>query len=109
MIILKYKEGFTLIELILVIALIGILAVLIVPNVIKTLNKADQKLLKILEQQVEDAADMYIEDYCRNPISDSYDCDLTTTDNDTFSGTLDLDILVSLGYLNEVSIRNTNK
>lgn len=108
-IILKYNKGFTLVELIIVIALIGLMAILIVPSVIKTLNKADQKLLKIQEQQVEDAAEIYLEDYCLSPLNDTYECPLSYTIDSSgeilYSGELDLDVLIENKYMDEVNIK----
>lgn len=67
------KKGFTLIELLAVIAIIGILAVLILPDLISIVGDATDKDMKIQENNISDAAKLYINDYCINPIGD-YDC-----------------------------------
>ena len=66
------KKGFTLIELIAVMAIVGVLSIMIVPNVIKLLNGSMEDTMKITENEVVDAANLYVEDYCRNPINDEY-------------------------------------
>ncbi len=66
------KKGFTLVELIAVIAVIGLLSIMVVPNVIELLNKSSYDSMKIVENEVLDAANLYIEDYCKNPIDDEY-------------------------------------
>lgn len=66
------KKGFTLVELIAVIAIIGVLSIMVIPRVIDLLNEANTDTMTISEHEVLDAANLYIEDYCRNPISDDY-------------------------------------
>ena len=66
------KKGFTLIEIIAVIAIVGVLSIMIIPKVIDLLNDANNDTMVISEHEVLDAADLYIEDYCRNPISADY-------------------------------------
>jgi prepilin-type N-terminal cleavage/methylation domain-containing protein len=105
---MKDKKGFTLIELLAVIILIGVLSVLVVPNVIDSINKSDQKLFVLQEQEVEDAAKIYIEDYCLSPIEDSYVCPLSHTifsGELLYSGEIDLNVLVANNYIDEVSLK----
>ncbi len=66
------KKGFTLVELIAVIAIIGILSVMIIPDVIDLFNKSNNDSMIIVENEVLDAANLYIEDYCKNPIDDEH-------------------------------------
>ncbi len=68
------KKGFTLVELLAVIAIIAILVVFIVPNVLNTYSTNKSTLSKIQKDQIESATEMYINDYCINPISDDYTC-----------------------------------
>ena len=56
------KKGFTLIELLAVIALIGILVTLAVPNLVDYLNNASDAGMKNQENNMKDAAKIYIED-----------------------------------------------
>lgn len=62
------KKGFTLIELLAVIALIGILVSLVVPNLVDYLNNASDAGMKNQENNMKDAAKIYIEDHCNNPL-----------------------------------------
>ena len=65
------KKGFTLVELIAVIAILGILVLLVAPNVIGMFSRGVSDTMKIQETNVLDAAKLYIEDFCRNPIDKS--------------------------------------
>ena len=66
------KKGFTLIEILAVIAIIGMLSIMIIPGVVKLFNGAIDDTMKVSENEVLDAANLYLEDYCRNPIDDEY-------------------------------------
>ena len=66
------KKGFTLVELIAVIAIIGILAILVLPDIVEYFNETSDDAMKIQENQVLDAANLYIEDACIHPINDRY-------------------------------------
>ena len=66
------KKGFTLVELIAVIAIIGILAILVLPDIVEYFNETSDDTMKIQENQVLDAANLMIEDYCIHPINDTY-------------------------------------
>lgn len=68
------KNGFTIMEFLAVIALIGILVLLVMPNVIKTYNKSIDKAIEIEEKNILDAAKIYIEDYCLSQLDSSYKC-----------------------------------
>lgn len=66
------KNGFTLIELIAVISIIAVLSIMIIPRVVDSLNEATDTSMIISENEILDAASLYLEDYCRNPIDDEY-------------------------------------
>ncbi len=66
------KKGFTLVELIAVIAIIGILAILVLPDIVEYFNETSDDAMKIQENQVLDAANLMLEDYCVHPINDTY-------------------------------------
>lgn len=68
------KNGFTLIELLVVIALLIVLVLFAVPNVIKVYNENVIKNMHIQEANVVDAANLFVDDYCDNPIDDSVSC-----------------------------------
>lgn len=54
------KKGFTLVELLAVILIIGALAILIVPNVARYINKGYDEYYSALEKQLKIAANDYI-------------------------------------------------
>lgn len=64
------NKGFTLVELLLVIALIGILSVLIVPNFINIFKNTLDKDMQVIENNVRDAAELYEYDHCIEPLYD---------------------------------------
>ena len=63
------RKGFTLVEILAVIAIIGILSLLIVPNVIESYRESVKHAMKTQENEVVDAAELFVEDYCRHPLS----------------------------------------
>jgi prepilin-type N-terminal cleavage/methylation domain-containing protein len=66
------KRGFTLVELIAVIAVMGLLTVIIAPKIIDTFKQSNDDTMIIQENQVKDSANLFIEDFCRNPISSNH-------------------------------------
>lgn len=62
------KKGFTLVEILAVIAIIGMLSIMIIPGVVQLFNDAVKDSMKVTENEVLDAANLYLEDFCRNPI-----------------------------------------
>lgn len=62
------KKGFTLVELLAVIALLAIIVAFIVPNVLKTFNKSKSSLSEVQKKQIEEALEMYLNDCYFNPI-----------------------------------------
>lgn len=62
------KKGFTLIELLIVIAILGVMAVIVIPNIIGNYKKALIKKMVIEESNVADAAEIYVEEHCNNPL-----------------------------------------
>lgn len=85
------KKGFTLVEVILAIAIMALLVLILVPNVIALLNKNNVKSCNNLKSNIESAAKMYV---TNNKYKLGFKCD--TPKNITFktlvdSGDLKLD------------------
>lgn len=72
--------GFTLMELLTVIAILGILTLIAVPNVIEVYNKGVIKEMQIQETNIKDAANLYLEDYCLSKIDERLICPSTYED-----------------------------
>jgi general secretion pathway protein G len=66
----RHSRGFTLIEMMVVVAILGMLAALIVPGVIKHLDEAKVKTAKVDMRTVEGALKMFKLDNNRYPSSD---------------------------------------
>ena len=78
------RKGFTLIELLAVIILIALIAVLIVPNVLDTLNKSKEESYQILVKNIVTAAENYYTECENGDLSNktkygSYACQITIT------------------------------
>lgn len=54
------KKGFTLIEVIMVIAIIALLSLILIPNVLVLIDKNNEESLKNLENNILSAAKMYV-------------------------------------------------
>ena len=68
------KRGFTLVELLVVIAIISILATIGVTAVIKVYNNSVKKTMIVQENNVAEASKSYLEDYCIDPLDNTYKC-----------------------------------
>ena len=66
------RKGFTLVELMVVIAILAILVILVLPNFIDSYNKTEEKAMIVQENEVVDAAKMALENYCVHPIDNDY-------------------------------------
>lgn len=82
---MKNKNGFTLMELLGVIVILGLLVAISVPAVTKILNKNKINAIKIDENNLSDASQLLINDFCDNPISSKYKeyCKPDSTDTTT--------------------------
>ena len=68
------KRGFTLVELLVVIAIISILATIGVTAIIKVYNDSVKKTMIVQENNVAEASKSYLEDYCIDPLDNTYKC-----------------------------------
>lgn len=95
------KKGFTLIELLAVIAILAVLVVIVVPNVISNYNSSMVKKMTIEESNIADAAEVYVEEHCTDPLyynGKKYTCPETYT----------LSKYVCLSELQDPNINNGN-
>ena len=71
------KKGFTLVELLAVIVIIGILGIITVPNVLEYFNESKREAMIIQENKLVEAGDVLVRDYCKTPLNDKYllECD----------------------------------
>lgn len=100
------KNGFTLTEILVVLALIGLLLVIVVPRIGNSLNKGTEKAMKVQEGELKDAGLMFLEDMCKNPIEKGK-CPATIKYNNTtntYSGYVLLNTLLSEKYIDEIKL-----
>lgn len=78
------KNGFTLTELLAVIALLAVITLMVAPNLLKTYQTTRKNSMKVQEERVVDAANLYVEDRCTKRIDGSLECPSSykTTVND---------------------------
>lgn len=99
------KKGFTLVEVLAVIVLIGALMLIVVPNITGIFQGSIQKTMEIQENEVADAALAYLEDFCKNPIGNNR-CSLTRNADYTYSGNLSLSTLITNEYIEIVKAQD---
>lgn len=105
---MKNKNGFTLIELLAVIALLAMLVIFVVPNIFQYIRRGENSLLSLQEKNVEDAAQLYLEDFCKNPINYNFRCPLNHVDENNlrkYFGSLKVDELLYEQYIENVSFK----
>ncbi|MBR4178357.1 MAG: prepilin-type N-terminal cleavage/methylation domain-containing protein [Bacilli bacterium] len=68
------RKGFTLVEILAVIAIIAVLSIVLVPNIIENYKNSTDKAMQLQENESLDGAKLFVEDFCRNPISSNHKC-----------------------------------
>ena len=94
------RKGFTLIEVIMVIAIITILSLILIPNVMVLINENKKRSCEKMIDNIESAAKMYVN---QNKYELGFDC----VDNKTKEITLKT--LVDAGYLGGELVNPINK
>lgn len=115
-VIVNKKAGFTLVELLATIALLSILIVFVVPKIYSYIQTGTNKALELQEKNVEDAAKIFLEDYCKSPITLAHatQCtkllnkEITSSGFATFEGTLKLSFLIEKDYIDPVTFKKNS-
>ena len=92
------KKGFTLIEVIMVIAIITILSLILIPNVMVLIDKNKERSCEKMIDNIESAAKMYVN---QNKYELGFDCNKTKG--------IKLKTLVDAGYLGGELVNPINK
>lgn len=81
---MRSRNGFTLTELLAVIAIIAILTLMVVPAAIKTYNENVIKAMHVQESEIKNSANLYVQDYCDDPIDDSDECPISYDETNSY-------------------------
>ena len=105
----KNKSGFTLIELLAVIVIMSILAALLLPDAFDIFNNTFEKAMRIQEDNVTEAAKLYMQDFCLNPMegntcyfTSSLNKGTSSTGFRYYNGILPLETLISADYIEPI-------
>lgn len=93
-------------EILAVIALIGVLLLFVMPNLAKIFSNSINSTMKAQENEIEDISLLYLDDYCRNKLPGRVcPSSLTRNSDNTYSGYVELQSLEE--YTDEVSLQGT--
>ena len=104
------KKGFTLVEILAVIAIIGLLALIMIPNFIDMFQESNKNSMKVQENQIVDATKLLLEDYCIHPLNTITECSnvsMQINNSSTLKMYSRLDTLQGLGYIDDVVFGST--
>lgn len=98
------RKGFTLVETLVVVVIIGAIMFLIVPKVSQIFSGGTKKAMQVQENELKDAALMYLEDHCKNPYG-GRTCAGTIYKNadNTYSGYILIDVLNTNNYIDKIT------
>ncbi len=106
------KKGFTFIEILIGIALMGLVTIMLVPGIVDSFRGSKRNIMKIQEKQIANAAKIYLEDFCLNPVNDNISCSLHyDTDSEGFrvyNDTLEVSTIVDLGYISAIKLNESD-
>lgn len=104
------KKGFTLVELLAVIAILGMIVVIAVPNVMDIFKSSNEGMMISQETSVLDAANIYLNDYCIHPIYHSSICSVNRyDDSDSNKVYLCLGNVISTGRIGSVYFKGSTE
>lgn len=100
------KKGFTLTEILTVIALIGVLLLFVMPNLVKIFSGSVKNTMRAQENELNEAGLLYLEDYCKNRLGNNI-CPATIKrdSNNKYNGYVTLNTLVGIDYIDEISVQ----
>lgn len=103
------RKGFTLIEVLAVIVLIGIIGVLVIPSIIDTVNIGKKSSYELMIKNIVTASKMYYEECEYGDLSDeskygSYACKISNN-----AVVINLDSLANTGFLDSTFDKEKNK
>lgn len=105
------KKGFTLLELLAAIVILSLLMLMLIPNLIDYYNDSLAENMVTQESNVRDAAKLFVQDYCVNPITDQYynNCPVRYKDNKYVClSDIQTAILTDVPYIKDVKYKDTS-
>ena len=103
------RKGFTLTEILVVIALIGVLLMFVMPNLIKIFSNSVNSTMKVQEQEIEDSSLLFLEDFCRNKLpGNTCPSSIKRNSDKSYSGYVKLQTLVSEKYIDDVALQGVD-
>lgn len=102
------KRGFTLTEILAVIALIGVLLLFIMPNLTKIFSGSVKNAMKVQESELKEAGLLYLEDYCKNRLGNNICPGTISRENNKYSGYVTLSTLSGIEYIDEISVQGND-
>ncbi len=100
------KNGFTLVEILAVIAIIGVLIIISLPSLMEIFKDASNNSMTIQENEIVDASKLFLEDYCIHPLGDNICSDYSKDVSEPNLKYVCLSTLQDKGYMDPVAVGN---